>query len=253
MLAKCEWTNQTCNLAQFSMKKRVGSDIVFRYLLTKFKKNLLLQFLWGVRVAQWVRSLDLTTRTSLSPIRRGFVLSFVNYKKWCTRLAATSDKVYQLLAQGQWFSPGTPTSSTTKTGCHDIAEILLKVALNTKILIQIQFLSGKLWKPFSHLAVILTGSGSLMMPSSKYKVFSSFLYNLLEVIINRVFLGIFFFRTTSAKTFLSPLFLVDYGIPWSLRNFPRFSLFNASMSFPSLIMFFLRCRLWMWDTRYPSM
>jgi hypothetical protein len=32
---------------------------------------------------------------------------------------------------GQWFSPGTPVSSTNKTNCHDIAEILLKVALNT--------------------------------------------------------------------------------------------------------------------------
>jgi hypothetical protein len=30
-----------------------------------------------------------------------------------------------LLAHGWWFSPGTPASSTTKTGCHDIAEILL--------------------------------------------------------------------------------------------------------------------------------
>ena len=30
-----------------------------------------------------------------------------------------------------WFSSGTPASSTTKTGPHDIAEILLKVALNT--------------------------------------------------------------------------------------------------------------------------
>jgi hypothetical protein len=29
-------------------------------------------------------------------------------------------------------SPGTLASSTTKTGRHDIAEILLKVALNTK-------------------------------------------------------------------------------------------------------------------------
>jgi hypothetical protein len=37
-----------------------------------------------------------------------------------------------LLAHGQWFFPDTPASSTTKTGCHDIAEILLKVALNTK-------------------------------------------------------------------------------------------------------------------------
>jgi hypothetical protein len=64
------------------------------------------------------------------------VPGFVNDKKGCTRLAATSDKVYQLLAQGLWFSPGTPASSTTKTGRHDIAEILLKVALNTKIQIQ---------------------------------------------------------------------------------------------------------------------
>jgi hypothetical protein len=46
--------------------------------------------------------------------------------------AAASDKVYQLLAHGRWFSLGTPSSSTTKTGHHDIAEILLKVALITK-------------------------------------------------------------------------------------------------------------------------
>jgi hypothetical protein len=37
-----------------------------------------------------------------------------------------------LLAHGRWFSPGTPASSPTKTGRHDIAEILLKLALNTK-------------------------------------------------------------------------------------------------------------------------
>ena len=34
-----------------------------------------------------------------------------------------------MLANDRWFSPGTPASSTTKTGRHDIAEILLKVAL----------------------------------------------------------------------------------------------------------------------------
>jgi hypothetical protein len=48
-----------------------------------------------------------------------------------TRIAAASDKVYQLLVHGWWFSLGTLASSTTKTECHDIAEILLKVALNT--------------------------------------------------------------------------------------------------------------------------
>jgi hypothetical protein len=50
-------------------------------------------------------------------------------KKGCTQLAAASDKVYQLLADGRWLSLGTLASSTTKIGRHDIAEILLKVAL----------------------------------------------------------------------------------------------------------------------------
>ena len=35
-------------------------------------------------------------------------------QKRCTRLAATSKTVYQLLAHGRWFSPGTPASFTTK-------------------------------------------------------------------------------------------------------------------------------------------
>ena len=73
----------------------------------------------------------LTTHTSPSPIRRGFAPVFVDYKQECTRLATASDKVYQLLAHGRWFSLGTPAFSTTRTGRHDIAEILLKVALNT--------------------------------------------------------------------------------------------------------------------------
>jgi hypothetical protein len=61
---------------------------------------------------------------------RGFVPGFVIYTKGCTRLTAARDKVYELLSHGRWFSPGTPASSTTKTGRHDIAEILLKVVLN---------------------------------------------------------------------------------------------------------------------------
>ena len=40
------------------------------------------------------------------------------------------DKVCQGLAESQWFSPGTPISSTNKT------EILLKVVLNTITLTQ---------------------------------------------------------------------------------------------------------------------
>jgi hypothetical protein len=32
---------------------------------------------------------------------------------------------------GQWFFPGTLLSSTNKADCHNITEIMLKVALNT--------------------------------------------------------------------------------------------------------------------------
>ena len=56
---------------------------------------------------------------------------FYKLQKGCTGLAAASDKVYQLLTLGRWFSPGTPASSTTKSGRHEIAQILLKVALST--------------------------------------------------------------------------------------------------------------------------
>ena len=45
-------------------------------------------------------------------------------------------QVYQLFVHDRWFSPGTPVSSTTKTGRHNIAEILLKAALNTIIQIK---------------------------------------------------------------------------------------------------------------------
>ena len=70
------------------------------------------------------------THTNPSPIRTWVRAPLRKLQKWCIRLAAASDKAYQLLAHGRWFSPGTPASS--KTGRHDIAEILLKVALNTK-------------------------------------------------------------------------------------------------------------------------
>ena len=46
----------------------------------------------------------------------------------CTTLC---DKVCQRLVTGRWFSPGPPVSSTNKTDCHNITEILLKDVLNT--------------------------------------------------------------------------------------------------------------------------
>jgi hypothetical protein len=40
------------------------------------------------------------------------------------------DRICQQFATGQWFSPHTPVSSTSKIDHHDITEILLKVVLN---------------------------------------------------------------------------------------------------------------------------
>jgi hypothetical protein len=60
----------------------------------------------------WVRS-------RLCKLQKGYI-----------RLAATSDKVYQLLAHDPWFSPA---SSTTKTGCQDIAESGVKHNKNKQI------------------------------------------------------------------------------------------------------------------------
>jgi hypothetical protein len=41
------------------------------------------------------------------------------------------DKVCQCLAVDAGVFPGTPVSSTNKTDCHDITEILLKVEVRT--------------------------------------------------------------------------------------------------------------------------
>jgi len=83
------------------------------------------------------------------------VPGFVIYQKESTRHAAASDKNYQLLAYGRWFSQGTPASSTTKTGSHDIAEILLKVALNTINQIKsnhIAVTTTRLWNNLHHIS-----------------------------------------------------------------------------------------------------
>ena len=52
-------------------------------------------------------------------------------RSWQDVLDTVCDQVCQWRATGRWFSPDTPVSSTNKTDLHDIAEILLKVALNT--------------------------------------------------------------------------------------------------------------------------
>ena len=69
----------------------------------------------------------LTTHISLSPLRRGFAPGSVNYKKGALDSQPQVIKFISCLL----MVGGSPASSNTKTDRHDIAEILLKVALNT--------------------------------------------------------------------------------------------------------------------------
>jgi hypothetical protein len=50
----------------------------------------------------------------------------------CSTVHSIKHYVIKFVSDLQWFSPGTPISSTNKTDCYDITEILMKVALNTK-------------------------------------------------------------------------------------------------------------------------
>ena len=70
--------------------------------------------------------------------------------------------VYQLLTHGLWFSPGTPSSSTTKAGRNDIAESAIKhnQSINK---------SGNIW-PFSQSNYISD------MHVYHYRTFSSIIF-----------------------------------------------------------------------------
>jgi hypothetical protein len=156
---------QFCHHQTLSMK--VGQDFSINFKFNKDHFITCFLLLLSLMVAQWVRSLYLTAHTSLSAIRRGFAPSFVNCKKGCTRLAVASDKVYWLLAQGRWFSPGTPASSTTKTGHWNIAESGVntpKIKSNQSLMV---------W-PCSHSH---KGNGILMDLSMKITAVSFFFFH----------------------------------------------------------------------------
>ena len=75
-------------------------------------------------VGEFMQSMPITTKVVNSNPADGRVYSIQTLRD--KNLSATF-----LFVAGRWFSPVTPVSSTNKTDSHDIAEILLKVALNT--------------------------------------------------------------------------------------------------------------------------
>ena len=79
--------------------------------------------LWSWSYVSWIYLCN----QCLSPLKLWVQIQF----RWGVLDITLCDKVCQWLATGRWFSMGNPVSSTNKTACHDITEILLKVALNS--------------------------------------------------------------------------------------------------------------------------
>jgi hypothetical protein len=60
------------------------------------------------------------------------MIQYLTQGSWQGLLDTTlCDKVCQRLVTERWLSLGTPVYSTNKNDCHDITEILLKVAFDT--------------------------------------------------------------------------------------------------------------------------
>jgi len=72
---------------------------------------------WSLDLQLHVQSMPITTKV----VRSNPVYSIQYYVIRFVKLSVT----------GRWFSQSTPVSSTNKIDCHDITEILLKVALST--------------------------------------------------------------------------------------------------------------------------
>jgi hypothetical protein len=73
---------------------------------------------------------------------------------------------------GRWFSPGTLVSSTNKTDRHDIADILLEVALNT---INLTLKDGrKINFHFSETRLNIEKFCSVIIDMSRYQKLPSF-------------------------------------------------------------------------------
>ena len=129
----------------YETRKLVSSDLTRRYATVNggaserydFNPIVTIQKRDGLHlVSICLFNVDLTLPLTLpcTVLRQGLLQPWrmVVWRSWRGILDTTlCDKVCQWLAAGRWFSPCTMVSSINKTDPHDIAEILLKVALNT--------------------------------------------------------------------------------------------------------------------------
>ena len=81
--------------------------------------------LWSWWFGSWIY--NYLCNQCLSPLALWFWIPL----RWGSLDSTLFEKVCQWLAEDWWFTLSTPVSSTNKTDCRDITEILLKVVLST--------------------------------------------------------------------------------------------------------------------------
>jgi hypothetical protein len=112
----CQWSAQP-----FSLKVCMHNSIwlILRYSLKPGQGSS-----WSWLYGSWIYNYQYLCNQCLSPLMLWVRISIM------ARCTSLCDKVCQWPPTGRWFSPGPPVSFVNKTDCHDITEILLKVALN---------------------------------------------------------------------------------------------------------------------------
>ena len=106
----------------FNLTFRISPDAFFQGIVTINFYSWEKRSSWQWSYGSWIY--NYLCNQCLSPL---MLWVLILNRARCT----TCDKVCQWLATSQWFSSYPLVSSTNKTDCHDITEILLKVALNT--------------------------------------------------------------------------------------------------------------------------
>ena len=111
----CTCNSNVMTLSQLSLSQKRRESLTWYY-----SKNFISSNFWdpGGSISSVVGS-----NNSYKPITNTVWVraQLCKLQKRCTRLAAASDKVYQLVARGRWFSPGTPASSTFLKLCEHCA------------------------------------------------------------------------------------------------------------------------------------
>jgi hypothetical protein len=114
-----KWLTSLSSSARLSVTPLTSVHALLPFQVLKFPERLS----WPWSYGSWIY--NNLCNPCLSPL---MLWVWISIRTRCTILC---DKVCLWLSTGRWFSLDPPVSSTNKTDCHDIAEILLKVALNT--------------------------------------------------------------------------------------------------------------------------